>query len=91
MGEAERQAVVDLVSANPTAGALLVGGGGIRKVRLAGRGKGKSGGYRILTYYVEEGRPVYLLWVINKSVADNLSDAQKATLKEVAKDIRDGR
>jgi hypothetical protein len=91
MSEAERQAVVDLVAADPMAGAMIVGGGGIRKMRVAGRGKGKSGGYRILTYFITERRPAYLLWVINKSMADDLSDAQTAALKQVAKDIRDGR
>lgn len=91
MNDAERQAAVDLISANPMAGEIVVGGGGIRKVRVAGRGKGKSGGYRVLTYFMTEGRPAYLLWVINKSMADSLSDAQTAALKDAAKDIRDGR
>lgn len=91
MTDAERVAAVDLIAADPEAGVIVAGGGGVRKVRLAGRGKGKSGGYRILTYFMVEERPVYLLWVINKSMADNLSDAQKAALREAAKDIRDGR
>lgn len=91
MSEAERQAAVDLIAANPLVGDMVIGGGGIRKVRVAGRGKGKSGGYRILTYFVGEGRPAYLLWVINKSMAANLSDTQTAALRELAKGIRDGR
>ena len=90
MTDAERVAAVDLISANPGAGEVIVGGGGIRKIRVPGRGKGKSGGYRVLTYFMSESRPVYLLWVLNKSMAANLTDAQKAMLKEAAKDIRNG-
>lgn len=51
MADEERTAAVDLVAANPEAGDLLQGTGGVRKARLAGRGKGKSGGYRIVWYY----------------------------------------
>jgi hypothetical protein len=47
MTEAERVAAVDQIAADPQAGDIIPGGGGVRKVRVAGRGKGKSGGYRI--------------------------------------------
>ena len=90
MIEAERAAAINLISANPDAGETIVGGGGVRKIRVPGRGKGKSGGYRILTYFMSENRPVFLMWVLNKSVASNLTDAQKSMLKEAAKDIRNG-
>jgi hypothetical protein len=88
MSQEERVVVVDQIAANPQAGEIISGGGGIRKVRVAGRGKGKSGGYRVLTYYMTENEPVYLISVINKSKATNLSDAQKAAVKSVAKDLR---
>ena len=58
MTEAEREAVIDLLSSNPSAGELLVGTGGCRKFRLAGRGKGKSGGYRVVTFFGGEEIPV---------------------------------
>jgi hypothetical protein len=90
MSEVEREAAIDLIAANRSAGEIIVGGGGVRKIRVPGHGKGKSGGYRILTYYMSENRPVYLMWVLNKSMAANLSDAQKAMLKEAAKEIRNG-
>lgn len=91
MTDAERLAAIDLIAANPQAGEIIPGGGGARKVRVPGRGKGKSGGYRILTYYMTEDEPVFLLSVINKEKAPNFSDAQKAVVKDVAKGIRSGR
>ena len=91
MSESERVAAIDLISVNPAAGEIMPGGGGVRKVRVPGRGKGKSGGYRVLTYYMTENEPVYLISVINKDKIANLNDAQLAVVKSVAKDIRDER
>ena len=91
MTESERVAAIDLISVNPAAGEIMPGGGSVRKVRVPGRGKGKSGGYRVLTYYMTENEPVYLISVINKDKIANLNDAQLAVVKSVAKDIRDER
>ena len=44
MSEAEMKAAVDQVAFDPAAGDVVQGSGGCRKVRVAGRGKGKSGG-----------------------------------------------
>ena len=49
MSEEEMRRTVDTVAADPTAGDLIVGSGGCRKIRVAGRGRGKSGGYSIVT------------------------------------------
>ena len=59
MDEAEREMAVSLLAANPQAGDLLVGGGGVRKLRVPRRSQGKSGGYRVLIYYMEPDEPVY--------------------------------
>lgn len=55
----ERWRIVDFVAANPDAGNEIKGTGGARKVRFAGKGKGKSGGYRIITFYSGEDIPVF--------------------------------
>lgn len=85
MSDIERSAVVDRVAAKPTAGDLIVGSGGCRKLRIAGRGKGKSGGFRVVTFYAGEGYPVFLLAVLSKGSDANFSDAQiNAMAKAVA-------
>lgn len=83
MTEADRSAAVDAVAANPLIGDLIVGSGGCRKFRLAGRGFGKSGGYRIITYYAGIDAPVLLLWALSKGKAANLSDAQIKMLARI--------
>ncbi len=91
MTEGERKNAVDIVAANPQAGDIIAGGGGVRKVRIPGRGKGKSGGYRVLTYFMTHDEPVFLISVLNKSKQVNLSAAQKGAVKAAAKEIRDER
>jgi hypothetical protein len=55
--EDERLAITNTVAANPMLGDLMEGTGGARKLRLAARGKGKSGGYRIITFYAAADVP----------------------------------
>jgi hypothetical protein len=91
MTDGEREEAVDQIAANPTAGDLIEGGGGIRKVRVGGKGKGKSGAYRVITYYLDEGEPVFLLTVISKGQQSNLTANQKKVLRGSAKDEKRGR
>ena len=75
-------------------GVLMPGTGGARKIRVAGRGKGKSGGYRVVTYYAASDVPVFLLTVINKGEKANLSKAEQNALRvelsAIADDYRAG-
>lgn len=82
MTEAERDAAVSVIAANPEAGDLIEGSGGARKVRIARQGKGKSGGYRVITYYLDEGVPVFLLTVISKGQRADLTAGQKKQVKD---------
>ena len=86
----ERRAVVDIVSADPAAGDLIVGSGGCRKLRVAGKGKGKSGGYRVVTYFAARDLPVFLVAVLAKRSRANFSKAETATMAKMAKMIATG-
>ena len=68
---------VSFVALHPTAGALISGTGGARKLRLAKAHGGKSGGYRIITYYCAEDVPVFLMDVYSKGDKDNLTHAER--------------
>jgi hypothetical protein len=89
MTEDEVSALVDYLAANPAAGDAIPGTGGCRKLRWAGRGKGKSGGYRTITFYTGEWSPVYLLTVFGKGEKANLSRAECNALKTIAKALAD--
>lgn len=89
MSEEEMQAVVDAVAADPEGGAVMRGCGGARKFRYAKPGKGKSGSYRIVTYFGGETIPVFLITVFGKGEKSNLSDAEKNQVAKLTKRLRD--
>lgn len=82
------------MAANPTAGVLLAGTGGARKLRWAAKGKGKSGGVRAITYFGGGDIPVFLLSIFGKSDRANISPAERNELKVIlsnlANDYRKG-
>lgn len=70
------------LAADPEAGNLIPGTGGARKRRFAGRGKGKSGGYRTVTYFGGKDVPVVALAIINKGQRANISAADRDVLRK---------
>ena len=83
----ERAEIVSFMAANPSAGDLIVGSGGARKVRFAGRGKGKSGGYRVITFFADKDIPVFLLDVYSKDSQANLSKAERNELRRILTEL----
>ena len=67
MSAEEQQMVVDLIAANPEVGEIMPGCGGARKLRVARPGGGKSGGYRVITYYAGIDVPTFLLTAFGKT------------------------
>ena len=71
-----RRRVSDECKDNPLQGSAL--GGGVRKIRMSigSKGKGKSGGARVLTLtvLVSDNANVTLLTIYDKEEIDNVSD-----------------
>ena len=84
MPDAERARIVNIVAARPDAGVILAGSKGLRKLRIALAGRGKSGGGRIIYWYYSQGFPAVLLWVFAKNEADNLTASQLKRLVDEA-------
>lgn|SRR5690606_8632882 len=72
----------------PEKGDLLVGCGGVRKVRMAAKGKGASGGARILYLHIPNRDLIYLLTLFTKNNAANLSAEGKKTVRALAEAIK---
>ena len=77
----ERTRIVQKLASHPTAGVDIPGTGGARKLRFAGRGKGKSGGYRVITFYAGQDIPVFLLAVFAKGDKVDLTQAERNELR----------
>ena len=67
----------------PEAGDVVKGSGGVRKVRWARRGSGKSGGVRVCYYTRNAAGQIVLLVIYAKSVRDTISGAVLKQLKEL--------
>lgn len=86
MTEQERAAVVDFFAADPSAGDMIPGTGGLRKVRVPLAGRGKRGGARVITCFVH-ARGVYLLLAYAKNEQANLTPAQAQILARLVETL----
>jgi len=73
--------------ANPQAGDVIEGTGGLRKLRHADprRGKGKRGGLRVIYYWWDGGPQFWLFTLYNKDEMADLSAKEKRVLKDLLK------
>jgi hypothetical protein len=79
--EPDRARLVNYLAYNPTAGDLIQGTGGVRKLRWALEGRGKSGGARVIYFYHNAGVPVFALTAYAKNDRSNLSQQDRNELK----------
>lgn len=89
MSEDEITGVEDVVAANPQIGTVMKGTGGFRKFRHRKPGSGKSGSYRVVSFYAGTEFPVYLITVFGKGEKDNLTKAERNELKKLSGLIMD--
>ena len=82
LGKTGFEEMLEFLARRPRAGRIIQGTGGLRKVRVARPGRGKSGGTRVIYYYHNEDKPILLLLIYAKADQENLTDAQKAQLKK---------
>ncbi len=88
LSESERYALIDFLASAPLRGDVLAGTGGIRKVRFARGGRGKSGGVRVIYYFYTAAKPIYLLEIFGKNEKANLAVAERNALAKVAAEIK---
>ena len=69
--------------ADPKAGKIIQGSGGIRKVRWGGCGKGKRGGLRLIYYWATNKNQIYMLYGYAKNECSDLTKEQLLVLKKL--------
>ena len=69
----------------PDAGRVVRGSGGVRKLRWAISGKGKSGGIRVIYYWKQHDDEIWLLTVYGKSEKETIPGH---ILKKIAEEIK---
>lgn len=67
LSDEEYQALQTYLMQKPDAGDLVRGSGGVRKVRWALDGGGKSGGVRVIYYWKTQDHEIWMLTIYSKS------------------------
>jgi hypothetical protein len=83
LDENEQTDLISFLALNPTAGDLLKGTGGVRKVRWAREDEGKSGGYRVIYFFYSVNIPLFALNIFAKNEKANVSQAERNELKKL--------
>ena len=83
LNDDEREAFAVFIAQNPTAGSVVRGSGGVRKVRWAQKGSGKSGGSRIIYYNRLKNGEIWLLTLYTKSERSTIPAHELKMIKEV--------
>lgn len=88
MSDEQRAGVVEMLARDPECGEIMPGTGGVRKVRVALTGRGKSGGARVIYYFHSERLPVFALTVFAKNEKANLSPAERNAMAAIVRAIK---
>jgi len=69
--------------AHPNAGDLIVGTGGLRKIRWTSTGRGKRGGTRVIYFHVVAHSQIRMILIYRKGIKDDLTPAEKKILRNI--------
>lgn len=83
LNEESQEELKLFLAQNPTAGQIMVGTGGVRKLRWARPGSGKSGGVRVIYYFYNETMPLFRLNMFGKNEKEHLSQAERNQLAKL--------
>jgi len=83
----EVDALEAAIVANPSAGDIIPGLGGIRKIRFAMGGKGKRGGGRAIYFLLMADETILMLTAYSKADQEDLSEAQKTALLKFINEV----
>ena len=87
LSENEKDELIAYLSMHPNAGVLIKGTGGIRKLRWARSGRGKSGGVRVIYYFHSPEMPLYLLTLFGKNEKANITKEEKNILSTMVRKL----
>jgi mRNA-degrading endonuclease RelE of RelBE toxin-antitoxin system len=88
LNEEEREAMEFFIACAPEDHPVIPGSGGFRKARWAGHGRGKSGGFRVIYFFVREPGRIYMASIYAKTRMARLSAADQNALAKLAAQIK---
>ena len=88
LGDDDIRQLEAVLLANPRAGVVMRETGGVRKIRVALEGRGKSGGARVLYLYVEVRNRIYLLLCFPKNQQGNVTPEQARKIRALVAQLQ---
>lgn len=85
MSDEDRQELIDHLARNPTAGDVIQGTGGVRKLRWGLEGRGKRGGARIIYFFHSVDVPLFALTAFAKNERADLSQKERNAFRKLTK------
>lgn len=79
---------IEFLARNYLKGDIIPGTDGVRKLRYARQGRGKSGGFRVIYYYYADNRLIVPFTMFAKNEKANLSQAEKNELSSIVQEIK---
>jgi mRNA-degrading endonuclease RelE of RelBE toxin-antitoxin system len=89
LGEDEYSGLQRHLALHPGAGALVRDGGGARKIRWASAGRGKSGGVRVIYYWITAEEQILLLTIYTKSEQGTITAADLKLISQKIKGLKE--
>jgi hypothetical protein len=87
LSDAEYAELQRALVANPEAGDVIPGSGGLRKLRWSLQGRGKRGGARVIYFYAFRSEQFYMLMIYGKNEQDDLSPDQLRMMRRAVEAI----
>ena len=78
------------LAVHPENGDIIVGTGGLRKIRLKSSTGGKRGGFRICYFYFQIKNRIHLLAIYSKNEQEDITNDEKKILKEYIELLKRG-
>ena len=88
MSADELSSIYDTYATDPDYGKVVRQTGGLRKGRIAKDGTGKSGGYRVFSFFTDRENPAFLIWILDKTDDDTLTDEQERAFKALTTQLK---
>lgn len=86
----DRAELIDALACDPMAGDVMPGLGGVRKLRFAPKGRGKSSGFRVIYYVLGKSQPILALLIYGKNEQGDISPAQRKAVAALAAVMKRG-
>ena len=90
LGDNELLLLQETLLENPKAGKVIKGTKGLRKIRIAFEGQGKSGSGRVTYIDFTVHETIYLITAFSKKEKDNLSQAERNAIAKIIVRLEQG-